>query len=250
MAGELAGKVAVITGASSGMGRATALEFTRAGAKAVVVADVTEVPREGGEKTTDLVASLGGQAVFVRTDVSRPVEVEEAIATAQRFGGLDIMVNNAGVFRSGPVEDLDEDTYDLLFDVNVKGVAFGTRAAVRAMTERGGGAIINLSSTAALHGTPGFAAYSAAKAAIRLFSYGVAAEVGGRGIRVNVIHPGFVDTAMSRFDLPGGAPVSTPLGRIGEPEDVARTAVWLAGDAAGYVTGTSIVVDGGLSRGI
>ncbi|WP_235737381.1 SDR family NAD(P)-dependent oxidoreductase [Nocardioides alcanivorans] len=248
---SLEGKVAVITGAASGMGRQFALSFTEAGATAVVVADITETPREGGESTVDAVRALGGQAVFVRTDVTRLGDLEAAVAAAEQFGGIDIMVNNAGIFSHTPLLTAEEETYDRMMDINVKGTYFGAKYAASAMVAAGrGGVIINMASIAGIQGGPGFSVYSTSKGAVRLLTYALAGELGEHDIRVLAIHPGVIDTSMTQTDVPIGDEVLRviPAGRKGTAEDVARVVTWAASDEAGYVSGTSLVVDGAQTR--
>jgi NAD(P)-dependent dehydrogenase (short-subunit alcohol dehydrogenase family) len=251
VAGLLEGKVAVVTGGASGMGRAVCVRFADEGAAAIVVADVRKDPREGGAATVELVQAAGAKCVFVESDVRRPADLERAVVVSEQFGGVDIMVNNAGV--SGP-EDFfawSEEDYDRVVDVNVKGVFFGCQVAAKAMRGRGG-AIINLSSIVGIRGLSTSPTYSASKGAIRLLTYSLGGLLGPLGIRVNAIHPGLIDTAMNRLDAPvigddGASPVPIPLGRVGLPNDVAGAAVYLASDLAAYVNATSLVVDGGLT---
>jgi NAD(P)-dependent dehydrogenase (short-subunit alcohol dehydrogenase family) len=177
-----------------------------------------------------------------------------AVEAAEAFGGIDIMVNNAGIVGpQGPLTDLDKDAYQQLMAVNLEGVFNGSRAAADAMTEAGThGSIINMSSVAGINGYGGITPYSAAKGGVRTFTYALASEVGPEGIRVNAIHPGVIETAMTTEDVPtvgteeGDATLETvPLRRFGQPEDVAGVATFLASDLSSYVSGESIIVDGG-----
>lgn len=228
-----------------------AVAFAQAGARAVIVADVDEAAREGGDTTVRLVENVGAGARFIRTDVTRPDELKAAIGLAEEFGGVDIMVNNAGVFSHLPLADAEEADFDRDFGVNVKGVFFGSKYASASMIDhRKPGVILNLASIAGIHGDKGFTLYTSTKGAVRLLSYSLADELGEHGIRVVAIHPGTIDTAMTTVDVavPDAVAALIPLGRKGTPEDVANTAVWLASDAASFITGTSIVVDGGKTR--
>ncbi len=251
MAGLLQGKVAVVTGGASGMGRAISVRMAEEGAAAIVVADRREDPREGGPSTTELVAATGAKCEFVATDVTRPDQMAAAIGRATVMGGLDVMVNNAGVFGVEDFFEWTEEDYDRVMDVNVKGLFFGCQAAAKAMRGRGG-AIVNLSSIGGLRGTGAFPAYCASKGAVRLLTYALGDLLGPLGIRVNSVHPGVIDTSMTRIDArivgDGGenlGSVAIPLGRVGQPRDVADAVVYLASDLASYVTGTSLIVDGG-----
>lgn len=249
--GLLEGKVAIVTGGSSAIGRAVALRFAAEGARAVVVADLQPEPREGGRPTHELVQEAGTETVFVRTDVSSPADTAAMVEAAEQFGGVDVLVNNAGVLRFGKLVDVSEADYDLLMDVNVKGVMFACQAAVRSMTaaERPG-VIINLSSVGGLHGVPGISVYCAAKGAVRLLTYSLAQELGRKGIRVCALHPGVIDTSMTKVDVPVGDRELPPVGRVGQPDDVAQAAAFLASNRAGFVSGASLTVDGGeLSMG-
>jgi NAD(P)-dependent dehydrogenase (short-subunit alcohol dehydrogenase family) len=249
MAGLLEGKVAVITGAASGMGRAFAKAFAEAGAKAVVIADIIEEPREGGQTAVELVTAAGAEAVFVKTDVTKPEQLTAAVAATEQFGGLDIFVNNAGIFRAKPITEVTETDYDVLLGINLKGTYFGAQAAAKAFAAQGrGGVLINMSSAAGIQGNAGLSLYNASKGAVRLLSYSLAEELGPLGVRVNAIHPGTIDTLMTRSDVPVFDRATTPLGRNGTPEEVAQTAVFLASDMASFVSGTSLVVDGALTR--
>jgi NAD(P)-dependent dehydrogenase (short-subunit alcohol dehydrogenase family) len=251
MPGLLNGKVVVVTGGSSGMGRAISVRVAEEGAAAVVVGDIRQEPREGGELTTDLVVAAGAKALFVTTDVTRPVELERAVAAAGSFGGIDVMVNNAGVFGREDFFAWTEHDYDRVMGVNVKGVFFGCQAAAKAMRGRGG-AIVNMSSIGGIKGGGMFPTYCSSKGAVRLLTYSLGELLGPLGIRVNAIHPGVIDTSMTRLDAPlvsdqgeSLSQISIPLGRVGQARDVADAAVYLASDLASYVNGTSLVVDGG-----
>ncbi|GAB7095624.1 SDR family oxidoreductase [Halolamina litorea] len=225
----------------------------------VVIADVREEPRipesEGGAQdprpTHEYIdAETDRSGHFVECDVREPSDLEVAVEAAESLGGVDVMVNNAGVFRTMPFDRIDEADYDRVMDINAKGVFFGARAAAAAMDE---GVIVNLSSIAALHGTGNHPIYSASKAAVRNFTKSMADALGPE-IRVNCVLPGVIDTAMTREDVPtvGGERAERyedeiPLARFGDPGDVADAVCFLASDAAGYVSGEGLVVDGGLS---
>ena len=262
---SLSGKVALVTGAAAGIGAEIARLFADHGA-AVVLGDVNDAK---GEAAAAAIAAAGRRAVYIHHEVTDEAQWEAAVAHAlDRFGGLDILVNNAAIEEAEHLVDLDMARARRLLDINVAGVLMGHKHAARAMRPGGkagkGGSIINLSSVAGLIGTPGLGAYSASKGAVRLLSKAAAVEFGvlGYGIRVNSIHPGYVDTAMGknlmgefvRFGmLPGDGSAmeamtrTYPLGRTGVPLDIARAALFLASDLSGWVTGTEIVVDGGMT---
>ncbi|WP_152042271.1 SDR family NAD(P)-dependent oxidoreductase [Salinigranum salinum] len=248
----LDGKTAVVTGGASGNGRAIAETFADHGA-AVVVADVREEPREGGAPTHERIREGGGEATFVTCDVSDYDDCVEAVAAADEFGGLDVMVNNAGIVGPQvPLVDLDFDEYRSLMAVNLDGVFHGSKAAALELVDRGGGSIVNMSSVAGMAGYGGITPYSAAKGGVRLFSYALASELGPDGVRVNVVHPGVIETEMTREDSPivgteegEQLKATVPLRRFGNPEEVAGVCLFLASDLSSYVTAESIVVDGG-----
>ena len=251
MAGLVDGKVAVVTGAASGIGRAAALALAREGAKAVIVADVRKDPREGGTPTQDAVAEAGCEGRFIQCDVSRPADLVAAVAAADEFGGIDIMVNNAGIVIPGDFLDVTEEQYDRQMDTNAKGVFFGTQAAGKRMAERGSGVIINLSSILGIAGSGGVAAYSASKGAIKLITYSAAQSLAPKGVRVNAIHPGVITTELvtGDFGLPAEMAAQVfpiPMGRAAGPDEIGDAIVLLCSDHARYMTGSSLLVDGGL----
>lgn len=251
MHGLAQGIVAVVTGGASGNGRAIACKLAAEGANAVVIADLRREPREGGAPTDEVVAGLGATAVFVETDVSSPDSVATAVEAAEDFGGVDCMVNNAGILRAESFLEMTEADYDALMDINVKGVFFGAQSAASAMMRHGrGGSIINVSSVAGIVAGSLLPAYSATKGAIRLLTYSLSGYLGPMGIRVNALHPGIIDTAMTTIDAHIADDASArhiPLGRNGVPGDVADSAVFLASTLSRYISGVSLVIDGGLA---
>jgi NAD(P)-dependent dehydrogenase (short-subunit alcohol dehydrogenase family) len=248
---ELEGRQAVITGAATGIGRATAQLFVERGAR-VVIADVNETDAR------QAVQALGGDgtAWFVRTDVSSAPEMEALMnQAAQTMGGIDVIVNNAGVQRSGAVTEFEESEWDALMRVNPKSCFLGAKYGVPHLRRRGGGSIINIASIAGLKGGPGMTAYSASKGAIVAFTKALAAELGSDGIRVNSVCPGWIDTPFNQpaIDFMGGREKqeamvrdSVPLGVQGTPAQVAPGIAYLASDLSSYVTGQTLVIDGGL----
>ena len=254
MTDRLAGKAALVTGASSGTGRAIALTFAEEGAS-VTVADVRRDPREGGTPTDELIEESGGDGQFVETDVSDVDALQAAIdETVSAFGSLDVMVNNAGVFPGlQPISEVDEEDYEWLMNINLKGVVFGSKLAAEVMREQGdGGAIVNLSSIAGLNGFTDSSLYCASKGGVANLTRELALELGPDGIRVNAINPGVIETAMTTEDeeVAGTMLEEIPLRRDGRPEDVADVALFLASDESAYVSGHNLVVDGGLTAGV
>jgi NAD(P)-dependent dehydrogenase (short-subunit alcohol dehydrogenase family) len=244
MGTELAGKVAVVTGGASGIGRATVELFVAEGAK-VVVADVDV------EQAEELVGALGDDAAFKRTDVASAGEIQDLVDFAvAHFGGLDVMFNNAGI-GSGFARLLDNDLadFDRVMAVNLKGVIHGTQLAGRHMAEHGGGSIINTTSIAALTGGAGPLVYRISKAAMLQFSRSAAIDLADYGIRVNCIAPGHIATAITNYDMGSVIRLTQPLQRHGSPEDVANAALFLASDRAAQVTGIVVPVDGGTVAG-
>jgi NAD(P)-dependent dehydrogenase (short-subunit alcohol dehydrogenase family) len=248
MSGRLHGKSAIVTGASSGNGRAIARRFAEEGAS-VTVADVRTEPRLGGAPTHDLIAEAGGEAQFVETDVSDVDDLRACVdETVAAFGSLDVMVNNAGVERQLPIVDATEADYAWLMEINLKGVYFGCRAAIEAMRAQGdGGSIVNMSSIGGIRGLENSSLYCTSKGGVTNLTRQLAVEQGEHGIRVNALNPGFIETAMTMEDgeTAGGLLEGTPLGRAGTPEEVADAALFLASEASSFVTGHNLVMDGG-----
>ena len=245
---RLEGKVALISGGSRGQGAAEARLFAREGA-AVVIADVLE---EEGKKLEAEINETGGQALFVRLDVTSETDWRNAVSeTVARFGKLDVLINNAGIYRRTMIEDTTLDEWERVMSVNTTGVFLGTKHAIPAMRDAGGGSIVNISSIAGLIGSPRGGAYTASKGGVRLFTKSTALQHAADGIRANSIHPGPIDTEMIAQTLgtPEGLAESlarVPLGRVGSVDDVAYGALFLASDEASYMTGSELVIDGGV----
>lgn len=242
-------KVALVTGGSAGIGRATALAFARSGCD-VVVADID---RERGEWVAKEAEALGVDASFVETDVSDRAAVERMVAeTVDRFGGLDYACNNAGIEGTPmPTADCTDENWDRTIAINLTGVFLCMRAEIPRMLERGGGAIVNVSSVAGLVGFENIPAYTASKHGVVGLTKTAALDYATQGIRVNAICPGVIDTEMvqrfTRGDPEASAQLtsSEPVGRMGTPEEIADSVVWLCSDGASFVTGQAIAVDGG-----
>jgi NAD(P)-dependent dehydrogenase (short-subunit alcohol dehydrogenase family) len=248
--GKLDGKVALITGAGSGMGRATALLFARESAR-VAVADY--VPA-GGRETAGMIKEDRGEAIFIEADISKAADAEMMVKkTVDTYGRLDILYNNAGISgRMAFTAEITEEEWDLILNINLKGVFLGSKYAIPVMLEQGGGVIINTASTAGLAGSPGLPAYSASKAGVVLLTKTMALEYGKQNIRVNCICPGAIHTPMLeagpiQIDTTGRG---IPLGKIGQPEDIAQAALYLASDDSSFITGISLAVDGGFTAGM
>ncbi len=244
---QLSNKIALITGATSGIGRATALAFAAEGAK-VVVAGRRE--SEGNQVVAEIIAN-GGEAIFVQTDVSIEAQAENAVnQTVEKFGRLDILFNNAGIEGTfgSPLHEAGVDAYDDVFNINVRGLLFVQKYAVRAMLQTGGGSVVNTTSVAGLVGFPGAGVYDASKHAVEGITKSAALELAKLGVRVNAVAPGAVQTEMvdrafgEQKDYVAGM---HPIGRLGRPEEVAAAVVFLASDAASFITGVSLPVDGG-----
>jgi NAD(P)-dependent dehydrogenase (short-subunit alcohol dehydrogenase family) len=242
----LDGKVAIVTGAGSGIGRASALALGKAGAQ-VAVADV-DVP--GGKETVRQVESAGGTAIFVETDVSQASDVEALVArTVERFGRLDMAHNNAGILgNAARTADYAEEEWDRLLGVNLKGVWLCMRYEIPRMLEQGGGAIVNTASSAGLVAMPYLPAYVASKHGVVGLTKAAALDYAKSGIRVNAVCPGFIDTPLVQRAgaTQAGADKYVPTGRIGRPDEVAEAVLWLCSDASSYVTGHMLSVDGAM----
>jgi NAD(P)-dependent dehydrogenase (short-subunit alcohol dehydrogenase family) len=246
---RLEGKVALITGAARGQGAAEARMFAQEGAK-VILADVTD---QEGIAVAAEIAEAGGDALYVHLDVTNENEWDAAVQSAvASFGKLDILVNNAGIWRRGHVLETSSEQWDDIMDVNAKGVFLGTKAAIPEMRKAGGGSIVNISSTAGLVGSKTSAAYSASKGAVRIFTKSTAVQYAAEGIRANSIHPGPIDTDMGDQVWPDAASKAasvsrTALSRMGTAEDIAYGALYLASDESSFVTGSELVIDGGVT---
>lgn len=236
------GKVAIVTGAARGQGEAEARTLADAGAK-VVLTDVLD-----GEPVA---AGIGDGAVFVRHDVTSEDGWARVVRTARdAFGGGHVLVNNAGIWRTAPVEEETRERFEELLRTNLIGPFLGIQAVAPAMREAGGGSIVNISSTAGLRGIPGHSAYGASKFGLRGLTRSAALDLAADGIRVNSVHPGVVDTPMIAeigVERGAGRTPRVPLRRAGVPADVAGLVLFLASDASSYITGTELAVDGGLS---
>jgi 3(or 17)beta-hydroxysteroid dehydrogenase len=245
---RLAGKVALISGAARGMGAAEALMFAREGAQ-VVIGDVLEAEGRGVEAD---IKAKGGEAVFTRLDVTSESDWQKAVGVAQsRFGKLNVLVNNAGIGGGGRIEDTTVEDWDRMMDINAKGVFLGTKSVIPAMRRAGGGSIINISSQLGLVGTDNSSPqYQASKGAVRLLTKATAVQYAREGIRANSVHPGPIVTAMTERRRADPAQrqlmVSRiPLGRYGEPDEVAYGVLYLASDESAFMTGSELVIDGG-----
>ncbi len=253
MPSDLCGKVAIVTGGTSGIGRDTAILFAQSGAK-VVLAGRRE---KEGKEVVEAILATGGEALFVKTDVAKNAEVKRLVEkTVERFGRLDVAFNNAGVEGNWiPISEQSEEDWDYTMDINVKGVWLCLKFEIQQMQKQGtGGAIVNMSSVAGYIGAAGAATYCASKHAVMGLTKSAALETARNGIRVNSICPGIIETPMG--DRIFGAPQVTkwaltfyPLGRFGKPMEVAEAVLFLCSDSSSFMTGQSIVLDGGFLTG-
>jgi 3-oxoacyl-[acyl-carrier protein] reductase len=235
---SLEGRTALVTGGSRGIGRAIAAELAKAGA------DVVIGYRSGGEEAKEVAGEVGCRAV--QADISDPEDAKRLVDVA---GDLDILVNNAGVTRDGLLARMSDEDWRVVLDTNLGGTFNTCRAASRGMMKRRGGAIVNVSSIVGVHGNPGQTNYSASKAGIIGFTKALARELGSRGVRANVVAPGYISTRLTNElpeQLQQSMLASTPLGRFGDPEDVAGAVRFLSSDASSFITGEVLLVDGGL----
>ena len=249
MTGLLQGKVAIITGGSSGIGRAAALVFAREGAK-VVVADVIA---EGGRETMQMIQEAGGNATFIEADVTKEAQVEALIKEAiETYGRLNCAFNNAGIGHTGTITECTEDEWDRVMNINLKGVWLCMKYEIMHLAMHGGGAIVNTSSVAGIVGYPVRAIYSASKHGVTGLTKAAALEYAKDGIRINAVCPGPIRTGLtepgwsSNPQAEARAMSQVPMGRLGSPEEVAEASAWLCSDAASFVTGHALIVDGGI----
>jgi NAD(P)-dependent dehydrogenase (short-subunit alcohol dehydrogenase family) len=249
---ELNGRVAIVTGAAMGIGKACAVALSRAGAR-VVLADIDPA---AGEKSRAEIEAAGGEAAFVPCDVNRLTDIEQAANVAvRRFGGVDILVNNAARAIGGKVDEIDEDTWNTVISTNLTSVWRGMKVCVPLMKQRGGGSIISMSSVQSLTGFAGWAAYASAKGGINSLTQQAALDLAPHKIRVNAVAPGTIMTPLNEKVFREHPDPETliktwnsahPLGRFGQPEEVAEAVLFLASDRASFITGTILRVDGGL----
>jgi NAD(P)-dependent dehydrogenase (short-subunit alcohol dehydrogenase family) len=260
MSKGMEGKVALVTGAASGIGKVTAQAFGRAGARVIVTTDANV---DGAAETVATIEQTGGKAIFVRCDVSKEKEVEALVArSVETYGSLDYAFNNAGVGPDGkrfgvfPVTDCPEEVWDRMIDVNLKGVWLCMKHEIRQMLKQGKGSIVNTSSVGGLKPIPGFGPYAASKSGLIALTRTAALECAASGIRVNVVCPGLTARTLLSDNLGANEPGAkenlvqvVPMKRMGEPEEVAEAVLWLCSDAASFITGHVMPIDGGLTAG-
>lgn len=245
---KLSGKVAIVTGASKGIGAAIATHLAAAGASVVVNYSSS---KEGADRVVDQISKRGGKAIAVQANVSEQTDIDRLFAeTKSAFGRLDILVNNAGIFEFAPLEAITPDHFHRQFNLNVLGLLLTTQKAVEAFGSEGG-SVINISSVISVNPQPGAAVYSATKGAVDAVTRSLSKELGARKIRVNSLNPGMIETegfhaaGLHGGDLQKQITAATPLGRIGQPDDIGPVAVFLASDDSGWVTGQTLLVSGG-----
>jgi NAD(P)-dependent dehydrogenase (short-subunit alcohol dehydrogenase family) len=251
MSGRLSGKIALITGAAGGIGRATALLFAREGAAMCLV----DVNQEAGQKVEHEILTAGGRAIFECADVTCPADCRRVVGRiVHEFGGIHILFNNAGIIRRASTIEISEEDWDVVMAVNVKSIFLMCREVIQVMAKASGGSIINTASGWGLAGGPRAVAYCASKGAVVLMTKAMAIDHGRQKVRVNCVCPGDTDTAMLRSEARQlgepedrflAASALRPLCRVGKPEEIAQAVLYLASDAASFVTGAAIVVDGG-----
>jgi NAD(P)-dependent dehydrogenase (short-subunit alcohol dehydrogenase family) len=253
LSGILRDKVVVVTGGASGIGRAIALSAARHQAKAVIVGDLTEAPREGGTPVAQELEALGVPARFVVTDVTHPDAVDSLVDAASEFGGVDVMVCNAGITLPSDNAEVTPEGLRRLMAVNVEGVLFGAQAAARQMKAAGKqGSIVLMGSMGGLRGAAMTVAYSTSKGGVVLMAKALADALGPDGIRVNAVCPGLIDTLLLRT-TPGVSEATegflqrTPLRRLGQPAEIGDAIAWLGSDLSSYVSGIALPIDGGLT---
>ncbi len=256
--GRVEGKIAIVTGGASGIGRGCALRLAEEGAVVVV----TDIQEDMGRECVDLIVANGGTAEFMRHDVTDEAAWDAIVAhTVEKYGGLHILVNNAGIGIGGSILDMSLADWQRQQAINLDGVFLGVKHAIPAMRYAGNGSIINMSSVAGLKGAANLSAYNATKGGVRLFTKGVALECAQSRwpVRVNSVHPGVIDTPIwtkvnpemldggNAIDVDAMAELGVPMGKPGYPKDIANGVLFLASDDASYITGTELVIDGGIS---
>lgn len=248
---EFDGKVALVTGGSTGIGKAAALAFAQAGAKVVIASRGVEE----GEKAVHEICARGGDAIFIKTDMSQAKEVEALVdKTVDIYGRLDCAFNNAGVTKMCSLIDSEEEDWDYIMNINLKGVWFCMKYQIKQMLKQGNGAIVNNASIAGVIGVPNFSIYSASKSGVIAISKTAAIEYAKSGIRINVVSPAVIKTPI--FDMFTTEQFNQfleehphPIGRIGTPEEVGEAAMWLCSDRASFITGHNLIIDGGVTTG-
>lgn len=245
---KLEGKVAVVTGASKGIGAAIAKHLAAEGAAVVVNYSNS---KEAADRIVNEVTTKGGRAIAVQANLSKKADIDQLFAEAKKaFGGIDILINNAGIYEFSPVEQITEEHFRKQFDLNVLGLALATQSAVNQFNPAGG-SVVNISSLVSTVGFPGAAVYSGTKGAVDAITRSLAKELGARKIRVNAINPGMIETdglhatGIAGSDMRKQVEAQTPLGRIGRPEDIAKAAVFFASDDSEWITGQTLNVSGG-----